>query len=78
MLVAMGHTVVGVLMGVGVVVFVGVVTVAHMIVMQVHKKHSFGIFLLLYPEKGIMSKHLFLGNIPGGGLRKEGKPYIIM
>ena len=59
----MGDTVVGVLMGMGVVMLVGMGTVGVMIVMQMHKSPLLCNFLLLYPERAGMSKHLFGGEI---------------
>jgi hypothetical protein len=45
MLVGMGHTVVGVLMGMGMRMLVVMAVTADMIVMQMHKKVSFAFFL---------------------------------
>ena len=70
----MGHAVVGVLVGMGVVILVAVVAGADMVVMQMHKQDAPLSFFLYYTcGKSRCQNIYFSGNIPPWGLQRQKK-----
>lgn len=67
--VGVGNAVMGMLVGMGVLMLV-VMAAGHMFGIDMHRIASFIFFLILYPRKAHLSKHLFLCRYPPGGLAK--------
>ena len=57
-------------MGMGMGVLVVMSATGNVVVMNVHSVLSFVIFLSLYPQGAVLSKHLFLFKYPPSGLAK--------